>query len=94
MIETFFQLSQNYILNYQQEYVRYFLKTHDLSNRFSIISGQRGVGKTTAIIQYLQTQYPNLYTTKALYIQADVASDEIERGFGNKIPLWVFWFLY
>ncbi len=71
MLETFFQLSQNYILNYQQEYVRYFLKTHDLSNRFSIISGQRGVGKTTAIIQYLQAQYPNLYTTKALYIQAD-----------------------
>ena len=71
MLETFFQLSQNYILNYQQEYVRYFLKTHDLSNRFSIISGQRGIGKTTAIIQYLQAQYPDLYTTKALYIQAD-----------------------
>ncbi len=56
MLETFFQLSQNYIRNYQQEYVRYFLKTHDLSNRFSIISGQRGIGKTTAIIQYLQVQ--------------------------------------
>ena len=71
MLGTFFQLSQNYILNYQQAYVRYFLKTHDLSNRFSIISGQRGIGKTTAIIQYLQTQYPDLHTTKALYIQAD-----------------------
>ena len=23
-----------------------------------------------------------------------VASDEIERGFGNKIPLWLFGFLY
>ena len=68
MLETFFQLSQNYILNYQQEYVRYFLKTHDLSNRFSIISGQRGIGKTTAIIQYLQAQYPDLYTTKSIAI--------------------------
>ena len=71
MLENFFQLSQNYVLNYKQEYVRYFLKTHDLSNRFSIISGQRGIGKTTAIIEYMQQQYPDLYTTKALYIQAD-----------------------
>ncbi len=71
MLEDFFKLSQNYIINYQQEYVRYFLKTESLSNRFSIISGQRGIGKTTAIIQYMQKQYADLYTTKALYIQAD-----------------------
>ena len=71
MLETLFELSQNYVLNYKQEYVRYFLKTHSLSNRFSIISGQRGIGKTTAIIQYMQEQYPDIYTTKALYIQAD-----------------------
>ena len=71
MLETFFQLSQNYIINYQQDYVRYFLKTTPLTNRFSIISGQRGIGKTTAIIQYMQQHYPDLYTTKALYIQAD-----------------------
>jgi len=70
-LENLFQLSQNYRLNYKQEYVRYFLKTHDLSNRFSIISGQRGIGKTTAMIEYIQQQYPDLYTTKALYIQAD-----------------------
>jgi hypothetical protein len=23
-----------------------------------------------------------------------VASDEIERGFGNRVPLWLFGFLY
>ena len=71
MLEKFFQLSQSYRLNYKQDYIRYFLKTNDLSNRFSIISGQRGIGKTTAIIEYMQQQYPDLYTTKALYIQAD-----------------------
>lgn len=71
MLEDFFKLSQNYIMNYQQEYVRYFLKRESLSNRFSIISGQRGIGKTTAIIQYIQKQYTDIYTTKALYIQAD-----------------------
>lgn len=53
MLEKFFKLSQNYIMNYQQEYVRYFLKRESLSNRFSIISGQRGIGKTTTIIQYM-----------------------------------------
>ena len=71
MLERFFQLSQNYIINYKQNYVRYFLRTTPLSNRFSIISGQRGIGKTTAIIQYIQQHYPDLYTTKAIYIQAD-----------------------
>ena len=71
MLEAFFKLSQNYLINYQQDYLRYFLKKESLSNRFSIISGQRGIGKTTMIIQYMQEQYPDLYTTKALYIQAD-----------------------
>jgi predicted AAA+ superfamily ATPase len=71
MLEVFFELSQNYMLNYQQEYIRYFLKKESLSNRFSIITGQRGIGKTTAILQYIRQCYPDLYTTQALYIQAD-----------------------
>ncbi|RLA64507.1 MAG: 3-dehydroquinate dehydratase [Epsilonproteobacteria bacterium] len=71
MLEPFFQLSQNYIVNYRQEYVRYFLKEETLSNRFSIVSGQRGIGKTTAIIQYMRQRYPDLYSTKVLYLQAD-----------------------
>ncbi|MEA3455796.1 MAG: AAA family ATPase [Campylobacterota bacterium] len=71
MLEELFQLSQSYRTNYQQEYMRYFLKKESLSNRFSIISGQRGIGKTTAIIQYITQHYPDLYTTKALYVQAD-----------------------
>ncbi|PHS36855.1 MAG: hypothetical protein COB07_12065 [Sulfurovum sp.] len=71
MLEKLFQLSQNYIINYRQDYVRYFLKEESLSNRFSIISGQRGIGKTTAITQYIQQNYPDVYTRKALYIQAD-----------------------
>ncbi len=71
MLEELFQLSQNYIMNYQQDYVRYFLKEEQLSNRFSIISGQRGIGKTTAIIQYMQKNYADVYTHKALYLQAD-----------------------
>lgn len=71
MLENYFQLSQSYRTNYHQDYIRYFLKIESLSNRFSIIAGQRGIGKTTAIIQYLQQHYPDLHTTKALYLQAD-----------------------
>ena len=53
MIEELFRLSQNFIRINNREYVRYFLRTYPLKNRFSIVVGQRGVGKTTAIIQHI-----------------------------------------
>jgi uncharacterized protein len=72
MIDDFFRLSQNFLKIYNRDYQRYFIKTNPLTNRFSIIIGQRGVGKTTAIIQYiLRTYKDDLFTNKAIYIQAD-----------------------
>lgn len=72
MIEDLFRLSQNFIRINSREYVRYFLKMNPLKNRFSIVVGQRGVGKTTAIIQHILASYRNdIFTNKALYIQAD-----------------------
>ena len=72
MIEDLFRLSQNFIRINKKEYVRYFLKKNPLKNRFSIIVGQRGVGKTTAMIQHVISSYRNdIFTNKALYIQAD-----------------------
>ncbi|MBI4652139.1 ATP-binding protein [Candidatus Desantisbacteria bacterium] len=72
MLEDLFRLSQNFIRIYKREYIRYFLKVNLLSNRFSIIIGQRGVGKTTAMIQYILSSYNNdVFTDKAIYIQAD-----------------------
>ena len=72
MIEDLFRLSQNFIRINKKEYVRYFLKVNPLKNRFSIIVGQRGVGKTTAMIQHVISAYRNdIFTNKALYIQAD-----------------------
>jgi predicted AAA+ superfamily ATPase len=72
VIEELFRLSQNFIRINSREYVRYFLKTNALKSRFSIIVGQRGVGKTTAIIQHILFSYKNdIFTNKALYIQAD-----------------------
>jgi predicted AAA+ superfamily ATPase len=72
MIEEIVRLSQDFIRLSNRDYVRYFLKANRLDNRFSLIVGQRGVGKTTAIIQHLVASYRNdPFTDKALYIQAD-----------------------
>ncbi len=72
MIEDLLRLSQDFIRIYNRDYLRYFLKTNRLENRFSLIVGQRGVGKTTAIIQHILAAYGNdPFTDKALYIQTD-----------------------
>lgn len=72
MLEDLFRLSQNFIKIYNREYKRYFLEANPLNNRFSIIIGQRGVGKTTAMIQYILSSYDNdVFTDKAIYVQAD-----------------------
>jgi len=72
MIEELVRLSQDFIRIYNRAYMRYFLKENRLDNRFSLVVGQRGVGKTTAIIQHLLASYQNdPFTDKALYIQAD-----------------------
>ncbi|MEW6110004.1 MAG: AAA family ATPase, partial [Nitrospirota bacterium] len=55
-----------------RDYVRYFLRLDPFKSRFSIVVGQRGVGKTTAIIQHILASYENdIFTNKALYIQTD-----------------------
>jgi uncharacterized protein len=72
MIEDLFRLSQNFIRINNREYIRYLLRKFPLKNRFSIVVGQRGVGKTTAIIQHILSSYKNdIFTNSALYIQAD-----------------------
>lgn len=72
VIDDLFRLSQNFIKINNREYIRYFLKTNPLKSRFTIIVGQRGVGKTTALIQHILSSYRNdSFTNKALYIQAD-----------------------
>jgi uncharacterized protein len=72
VIEDLFRLSQSFLTTYNRKYIRYFIKANPLQNRFSIILGQRGVGKTTSIIQYILRSYgSDLFTSKALYVQAD-----------------------
>ncbi len=72
MLDKLFVLSWKFIENYNREYIRYFKKEHSLNNRFSIILGPRGVGKTTVIIQHLLDYVKHKkYSKKAIYIQAD-----------------------
>ena len=72
MIEELIRLSQNFIRINNRDYIRYFLKANPLKNRFSIVVGQRGAGKTTAMIQHiLSSCNNNIFSDRALYIQSD-----------------------
>ena len=70
MLDDLFNLSRHFLRTFNRDYQRYFLKKNSLENRFNIIIGQRGVGKTTAIIQYILSKY-DLLTTQALYLPVD-----------------------
>lgn len=65
-------LSQTFISTKNQEYRRYFIESHPLKHRFIIILGERGIGKTTTIIQYLLDSVAgNPLSDEILYVQAD-----------------------
>lgn len=71
-LTEFYALSRHYLENKFQPYHRHLLKSNFFDHRLSIILGQRGVGKTTLIIQYLRNQtQQNILTSKILYIPCD-----------------------
>lgn len=72
MLDELFSLSQTFIKLRNRSFHRYFLQETPLTNRFSIIVGQRGIGKTTAMIQYLLEQAGgDRFSRQILYLQAD-----------------------
>jgi len=72
MVEKLIELSRYYLKNYNKPYKRYFLRKHPLNSRFYIVMGQRGVGKTTALIQHiLETFSRNSGAKEALYVPVD-----------------------
>lgn len=72
MLDDLIALSQTFLRIRNREFKRYFLRDHSLTNRFSIIVGQRGIGKTTAMVQHMLQSYGgDKFSRKALYIQAD-----------------------
>lgn len=72
MLDDIFKISRGFLNIFKRPYKRYFLARHPLANRFSIVAGQRGVGKTTAMIQKLLAIYnDDIFTEKALYVPVD-----------------------
>ena len=72
MLESLYELSREFLAEKAEQYQRYFYKQTQLSEQFSIFTGQRGVGKTTLMIQYLldYVQQDRL-SPKILYVQTD-----------------------
>jgi uncharacterized protein len=72
MLDDIFRLSRNFLKTFNKPYRRYFLKKYPLASRFSIITGQRGVGKTTAMIQKtLSANDDDIFSKNALYVPVD-----------------------
>lgn len=71
-IDDFFSLSRRHLKANNRKYQRSFLKEHHLQHRLSMIIGQRGVGKTTLIIQHLLNKANHdIASHDILYIPTD-----------------------
>ncbi|MFO7555241.1 MAG: AAA family ATPase [Desulfobacterales bacterium] len=72
MLDDIFKLSSDFLKTFNKPYRRYFLDKYPLTGRFSIIIGQRGVGKTTAMIQKILSANNNdIFNKNALYVPVD-----------------------
>ncbi|HHB94058.1 MAG TPA: hypothetical protein ENK88_02840, partial [Campylobacterales bacterium] len=69
MLEQIKQYSYSLLKNLNIEYKRYFFKEVDFSNRLIGIIGDRGIGKTTFLLQYLNEL--DLPFDKKLYVSAE-----------------------
>jgi predicted AAA+ superfamily ATPase len=72
LLDLVFDVSQTFLRARNQSYRRYFIQRTILNERFSLLIGQRGVGKTTLLIQYLLDHANNnLLSSKILYVPVD-----------------------
>lgn len=72
MLEELRNLSLHFLTIKNSAYRRYFIRTENLSHRLSVIIGQRGVGKTTTLVQSLLDYVEgDLHDPRILYVQAD-----------------------
>ncbi len=72
MLDDLFGLSRHLVGLFDRPYRRYFIRTTELKARCSIITGKRGIGKTTMLIQYLLDLDPSIQTSReSLYVPVD-----------------------
>lgn len=69
MLDILFPLSEQFLALQYRPYIRYLIKQHTFDYRFTIIRGQRGVGKSTVIVQLLLQL--NLKVHQRLYVPVD-----------------------
>ena len=69
MLDKLFTKSNKILKLQNYKYKRYFYQTIDFNDKMVGILGSRGVGKTTVIIQYLNSL--DIFASKRLYFSAD-----------------------
>ena len=72
MIDHLFELSRQMVARAHRPYRRYLMERDIFSGRGTIITGPRGVGKTTCLVQHLVDGYPEFANSRrCLYLPAD-----------------------
>ena len=70
-METLIRRYLNYLGNVSLEYVRDLESEIDWNDRLISIRGQRGVGKTTMLLQHILKTFGDCDTTNVIYVSLD-----------------------
>ncbi len=75
--------SKKFVLRNNLPYQRYFIRDKKIKHRLTIITGQRGVGKTTTIAQYmaLHPKFNALYVSMDSFLIGELSMYEIAESF-------------
>ncbi|MDQ6986170.1 MAG: AAA family ATPase [Sulfurimonas sp.] len=75
--------SKKFLRRNNLPYQRYFIKENRIKHRLSIITGQRGIGKTTTIAQYMELHKDkkSLYVSMDSFIVGELSMYEIAEQF-------------
>jgi predicted AAA+ superfamily ATPase len=75
--------SKRFLLRNNLNYQRYFIKEDKIKHRLTIITGQRGIGKTTTIAQYiaLNPELKSLYVSMDSFLIGELSMYEIAEAF-------------
>ena len=75
--------SKKFLIRNNQPYQRYFIKEQKIKHRLTIVTGQRGVGKTTSIAQYMMNhlELTSLYVSMDNFLVLDLSMYEIAEQF-------------
>ncbi len=83
MITKLIQESKKFLLRNNLPYKRYFIKNKSIKHRLTIITGQRGIGKTTTIAQYMleESEKKSLYVSMDSFLVGELSMYEIAEIF-------------